>query len=230
MPTDPASINSWFHEELPHMEFGAFEFRGIRRTREDVAATTAVNRTRNRAPFRKEASVDMTTQPAAISDRRDGAAARPIAELLACPPAIGNLLNASAECIEFDAGDVVFHQNDICRGLFVVISGQLLRKAARMDARLTLGAVRAGDLVELAAMLGDVRHTFTLVAQSNGTILRLPKEALQRAFQAYPPIRMKLLEELAREVSRAYAMCSTTRLAGVRRRATGSARSETNAF
>ena len=160
-------------------------------------------------------------QPAAISERHDGAAAHPIAELLACPPAVGNMLNASAECIEFDAGDVIFHQNDICRGLYVVISGQMLRKASRLDTRLTLGTVRAGEVVELAAMLGDVRHTYTLVAQTKGTAMRLPKEALQRAFQLYPPLRMQLLEELAREVSRAYGICCITRQAGMRRRPAG---------
>jgi CRP-like cAMP-binding protein len=164
-----------------------------------------------------------TGQGAVFSDRRDVAAARPIAELLACPPAIGNLLNASAECIEFVAGDVIFHQNDLCQGLYVVVAGQLLRKAARIDARLTLGTVRAGEIVELAAMLGDVRHTYTLAAQTNGTIMRLPKEALHRAFQSYAPLRMQLLEELAREVSRAYALCCATRLAGIRRRSGNSA-------
>jgi hypothetical protein len=109
------------------MEFGSFEFRRIRRTRENAAATSAANQPRSWILFRKEASVDMTTQPAAISERRDGAAAHPIAELLACPPAIGNMLNASAESIEFDSGDVLFHQNDLCQGLYVVISGQLQR-------------------------------------------------------------------------------------------------------
>jgi CRP-like cAMP-binding protein len=99
-------------------------------------------------------------QQAAISERRDPAAPHPIAELLACPPAIGNLLNASAECIEFEAGDVIFHQNDICQGLYVVVAGQLQRKASRLDSRLTLGTVRSGEVVELAAMLGDVRHTY----------------------------------------------------------------------
>ena len=162
-------------------------------------------------------------QAEAFSERRDAAAARPIAELLACPPAIGNLLNASAECIQFVVGDVVFHQNDICQGVYVVIAGQLLRKAARIDSRLTLGAVRAGEIVELAAMLGDVRHTYTLVAQSNGTIMRLPKDSLYRAFQQYAPLRMQLLEELAREVSRAYALCCATRLAGIRRRTASAA-------
>ena len=156
-------------------------------------------------------------QPA-VSERRDPAAAHPIAELLACPPAVANLLNASAECVAFEPGDVIFHQNDMCQGLYVVIAGQLLRKAARLDSRLTLGPVRAGELVELAAMLGDVRHTLTLIAQTQGTVMRLPIEALSRAFQTYAPLRMQLLEELAREVSRAYGMCCATRIAGIRHR------------
>ena len=158
-----------------------------------------------------------------FSERCDAAAARPIAELLACPPAIGNLLNAAAECIPFAVGDVIFHQNDLCQGLYVVIAGQLQRKASRIDARLILGTARAGEVVELAAMLGDARHTYTLTAQSNGTILRLPKDSLLRAFQQYAPLRMQLLEELAREVSRAYALCCATRLAGIRRRNTRAA-------
>lgn len=157
-------------------------------------------------------------QSAAISERRDVAAAHPIAELLACPPSVANMLNASAECIEFEAGDVIFHQNEPCRGLYVLISGFLLRKATRLNARLALGTVRAGEMVELAAMLGDVRHTYTLIAQSKGTAMLLAKEALQRGFQLYAPLRMQLLEELAREVSRAYGICSEAKLAGIRRR------------
>ena len=120
-------------------------------------------------------------------ERRDRLRPHPIAELLACPPAIGNLLNAAAECIEFEAGEVIFHQNDLCRGLYVVISGHLIRKAVRLDVRLTLGTVRPGEIVELAAMLGDVRHTYTLSAQSPGTLMHLPKEAFSRAFESYPP-------------------------------------------
>ena len=156
-------------------------------------------------------------QPA-FNERRDVAAPRPIAELLACPPAVGNLLNASAESLSFEVGDVIFHQNDPCRGLYVVTGGQLLRRASRLDARLTLGTVRAGEIVELAAMLSDARHTYTLTAQSSGTAMRLPVEALHQAFHAYPPLRMRLLEELAREVSRAYAIGCATRMTGMRHR------------
>lgn len=157
-------------------------------------------------------------QPEASSRQTACAARHPLAELLACPPETGNLLNASAQCVEFDAGDTVFRQAADCGGLYVVVSGNLVRKAERRDARLTLGSVRAGDLVELAAVLGDGRHTYTLTAQTPASLLMLPIESLNQAFQAHPPLRMQLLEELAREVSRAYNACRVTRMAGIRRR------------
>jgi CRP-like cAMP-binding protein len=153
----------------------------------------------------------------------DPAAAHPLADLLACPPATGNLLDGSAQCIEFDAGEVVFRQSALCKGLYVVISGQFLRRAERLEARLTLGPARVGDLVELAAALGDGYHTYTLSAQTPGSLLLLPMEALSCAFQSYPPLRMKLLEELAREVSRAYNACCSSRTVSARRRSPGTA-------
>lgn len=204
------------------MEFGSFDSRRTKGIRDDAGIRTAADYTRVWKACRTQAGEEGTMQ-AASAERHDVAAAHPISELLACPPAVGNLLNASAECIEFDAGDVIFHQNEICRGLYVVIAGQLLRKTARLDTRLTLGPVRAGEVVELAAMLSDARHTYTLIAQSEGTVMRLPKEALSRAFQSYAPLRMQLLEELAREVSRAYGICCATRMTGIRRKAPGSA-------
>ena len=152
---------------------------------------------------------------------RGSASARPLAELLACPPEASNLLNASAQQIAFVAGDTIFRQDSLCRGLYVVVSGQLLRKAERMQVRLILGTVRVGELVELAAALGDGRHTFTLLAQTAGSLMLLPIDGLNLTFQMYPPLRMRLLEELAREVSRAYLSCSASRIAGVVRRRGG---------
>jgi CRP-like cAMP-binding protein len=202
------------------MEFVHSQFRGYLRKSDQAMVRTAADRVYELTVHREEARGEGTMQAAGFSERHEPAAAHPIAELLACPPAIGNMLNAATECIEFDSGEILFQQNDVCRGLYVCISGQMVRKAARLDARLNLGIVRAGELVELAAMLGDVRHTYTLVGQTKGTVLRLPKEVLQRAFEMYPRLRMQLLEELAREVSRAYTMCCSTRMAGIRRRPT----------
>ena len=49
-------------------------------------------------------------QPGASLEREDGAAAHPLAELMACPPEVGNLLNVSAQYLEFEAGDTVFRR------------------------------------------------------------------------------------------------------------------------
>jgi len=156
----------------------------------------------------------------ARSRRLEAVQVRPVAELLGCPPAIGLLLNGSAQCINLAAGELVFRQSEICRGLYLVVSGQFLRRTERLATRLTLSTAHAGDLVELAAALGDGHHTYTLAAQSTGSVMMLPIEALNQAFQSYPPLRMQLLEELAREVSRAYCTCCLSRTVSHRRGST----------
>jgi len=42
-------------------------------------------------------------------------------------------------------------------------------------------------------------------------MLLLPMEALSLAIQEYPPLRMRLLEELAREAFRRHEVCCLTR-------------------
>jgi CRP-like cAMP-binding protein len=154
----------------------------------------------------------------ANSGRTSAVQARPLAELLACPPGAGTLLNAVAECIDVDVGEAVFRQWGICRGLYLVVSGQFLRRTERLETRLLLGVARVGDLVELAAALGDGRHTYTLIAQAPGSVLLLPMDALNRAFEAYPRLRMQLLEELAREVSLGYGASCQNRTPILRQR------------
>jgi len=154
--------------------------------------------------------------------RTDPVEARPVAELLACPPETGGLLTAAAQCIDFEAGQTIFRQSSLCAGLYLVVAGQLVRRTERLETRIVLGSARPGDLVELAAALGDRRHTFSLVAQTRGSLLLLPIESLQHAFQTYPPLRMNLLEELAREVSRAYHSSSLSNRLRTRRKSSQS--------
>lgn len=156
-------------------------------------------------------------QREARSRRMDAVRAHPVAELLECPPDIGLLLNGSARCVSFAAGELVFRQSDLCQGLYLVVSGRFLRSTERLQTQLTLAPARAGDLLELAAALGDGHHTCTLAAQTAGSVLMLPMDALNLAFQGYPPLRMRLLEELAREVSRAYYASCLTRALNSRR-------------
>ena len=186
-----------------------------------VAKRTAGD-TRRDTERRRKTKGEVTMQSQARSWRMEAVAPHSLAELMECPPATGDLLNGSTRTIEFEAGRVVFEQSETCRGLYVILSGRFVRKTDRLETRLMLGPVRAGDLVELAAVLGDERHTYTLSAQTPGSVLLLPMEALGRAFQEYPPLRMRLLEEFAREVSRAYNACCQTRTTKARRRSSAS--------
>ncbi len=149
--------------------------------------------------------------------RVDAVEAHSVAELLACPPETGILLTASAQCLNFDTGQAIFRQTSACEGLYLVVSGQLQRRTERLDTRIVLGTARPGDLVELSAALGDLHHTFSLIAQTPGSLLMLPIKTLQEAFQNYPPLRMRLLEELAREVSRGYRFSSQTKVVRARK-------------
>ena len=156
-------------------------------------------------------------------ERLAAAAAHPLAELLECPQEAGSLLSSETRCIEFEPGQVVFRQQETCKGLYVVVSGDFVRKAERFEMRVALGSARPGDLLELAAVLGDALHTYTLSAVGSGSMLRMPIEGLHRAFESYPPLRMRLLEELAREVSRATITCCLTRVVPARRHSQGTA-------
>jgi CRP-like cAMP-binding protein len=156
-------------------------------------------------------------QPEASSRRVDAVGAHPLAELLAYPAFTRSLLDGAAQCLDFDAGETVFRQSTIRLGLYIVLSGQFLRRTQWLERLLTLGTVRAGGMVELAAVLGDGHHTYTLSAEIPGSVLLLPIKALHLAFESYPQLRMRLLEELAREVSRVYETCSSARTARTRR-------------
>jgi CRP-like cAMP-binding protein len=145
------------------------------------------------------------------------ATARPVAELLACPREVSDLLSASARTVPFTRGDFIFHQGDACAGLYVVADGRLLRRSEQGKVRILLGVVRPGELVELAAALGAPLHTYSLVGQGSGLLVLLPLQHLNRAFEACPALRMQLLEELAREVSRAYYATSVARDSMMRR-------------
>ena len=193
------------------MEFGSPQTRiakNVRLHEDNSSVAASTHRSAGACP---NSEAEATIQREPNSRRMDALQAHPVAELLACPPAIGLLLNDAAQCLTFEAGQVVFRQSESCRGLYLVVSGLFQRRAERLETRLILALARAGDLVELAAALGEGHHTCTLAAQTAGSLLMLPTEALAQAFGSYPPLRMQLLEELARAVSRAYNSCSLGR-------------------
>ena len=136
---------------------------------------------------------------------------RPLAELLACPGPIANQLGGSAQRKEYSAGEMIFLQNSESEGLYLLLAGEFYRSADRRDKRVALPPLHTGDLAELAAVLGESGHTYSLMAAVPSACLLFPRPSLMKAFAEYPPLRMRLLEELGREVSRAYRSVSIPR-------------------
>lgn len=151
---------------------------------------------------------DKLTSPMAVS--------QPLNLLLSCPTEIEQRLGAATERRNYLDGEILFEQSKPCDGLYLILAGEFARVTERWETRLTLTSLRAGDLVELAAILGEGKHTSTAIATVPSAALVFPRSALEEAFASYPPLRMHLLEELGREVSRAYTMLSFGR--GVRTR------------
>jgi len=203
------------------MESSTWQIRKTQRVPQRLAGRGSAGTARRETSNRAQTKGDRSMQPEARSLRTAAVQAHPLSELLECPAATGRLLNAAAEYFDVDAGQMVFRQSGLCRGLYVVVSGQFLRRAERLDTRLTLGTARSGDLVELAAVLGDGFHTYTLSAQTAGSLLMLPIEVLNQAFESHPPLRMQLLGELAREVSRGYDASCQNRAPRAKRRSSG---------
>ena len=149
-------------------------------------------------------------------------APRPLTELLACPGPLEQMLGANAERRDYAPGEVVFSQDQECAGLYLLLAGEFSRASQRREKRLNLGILHAGDLVDLASVLGNSRHNYTLTAVSPSATLLFPMNTLQAVFEEYPPLRMHLLEELGREVSRAYGLVYVPRKTRVRHIATAS--------
>lgn len=145
----------------------------------------------------------------------------PLTQLLECPPETSLELGQSARSLQFEEGECVFRQDETCAGLYLLVSGTFARRADRMGMHMLLSTGVPGELVELAAALGDKRHTYTLLAKTPGSALLLPMDALEKVFRQYQPLRMHLLEELAREVSRAYGAVWLLRMSKQRRARVG---------
>lgn len=163
--------------------------------------------------------------PMASLEERQGlhaVAPRPLTELLACPGPLEQMLGANAERRDYGSGDVVFSQNQECAGLYLLLAGEFARSALRREKRLSLGILRAGELIDLASVLGNSRHNYTITAVGPSAALLFPMSSLEAAFEEYPPLRMHLLEELGREVSRAYGTVYVSRKTRVRHIATAS--------
>ena len=85
-------------------------------------------------------------QMTAQQSQQNIVAAHPLTQLLECPPETSLQLGRSVRTLQFEEGDAIFRQDAPCAGLYLLVSGNFLRRVERMGTRLTLAPGSPGDL------------------------------------------------------------------------------------
>lgn len=94
-------------------------------------------------------------------------------------------------------GTVIIHEGEPGRGLFIVLTGELeVSRHGSDGGRQVLGTLRAGEVFGEIALLRGGATSATVVALSQGTVLFLARDHVERMVAAFPELR-RTLEELA---------------------------------
>jgi CRP-like cAMP-binding protein len=98
-------------------------------------------------------------------------------------------------------GDDLFHANDPCEGLYLVIEGQIkLYAQSGPGHEKVIEVFNAREWVVEAMMFGDSSHAVNAAALCETTLLMLPKAVLLQELSASPALAMRMLTEVSRRL------------------------------
>lgn len=100
----------------------------------------------------------------------------------------------------FAAGDVLFRENDPASDAFLLQDGRvrLLKHIRALDRSLIV--LKPGDLFGESALLDSAARNSTAVALTDGVALALDRQTFQSLLVNYPPIAVRVMEQLVRRV------------------------------
>ncbi len=85
-------------------------------------------------------------------------------------------------------GDVLIEQGERGRGLYLVLSGEMRVAAERDGAAVPIARLRGGDVFGEISLLRDAPTTASVVVESVGEVLFLPREEFGAVLEAYPAV------------------------------------------
>ncbi|WP_119418949.1 cyclic nucleotide-binding domain-containing protein [Desertibaculum subflavum] len=95
-------------------------------------------------------------------------------------------------------GDVLVRQGDVGRDMFVVIGGEVeVRRIDRKGASKRVAALGRGDVFGEMAYLSEAPRTADVVALTEGEVLVLNQQTMQRAIQEMPAVAARVLFNLS---------------------------------
>lgn len=99
----------------------------------------------------------------------------------------------------FDEGEVVFDRHSDCRGVYLVVEGEVdVVNYSSQGREIAYAKVRAGEYFgELSAIDGEPRSA-NIVAQTVCRIAEVPRETFNELLQNRPQISFRLIEKMVR--------------------------------
>ena len=115
-------------------------------------------------------------------------------------------LRGVAEYRDIKAGETLFRLDDLLRGVFCVVAGEVrLVRRARNGTEIILQRSRGGFFAE-ASLYGKAYHCDAVAAET-GAVLRFPVQAFRAALGTDVTFRDAWMTHLAREVRQLRAQC-----------------------
>ncbi|HYO67630.1 MAG TPA: Crp/Fnr family transcriptional regulator [Archangium sp.] len=131
-------------------------------------------------------------------------------ELLSQVPLVSSLgsddlerLSASLQPRRYNRGEIIFHQGDVGKDLYIIRKGEVTIRLSSADGReLSLALLRRGDAFGELALLDEAPRSTDAVAREETTLLALSREDFQKFLEERPQVVPALLAELSRLVRR----------------------------
>lgn len=112
------------------------------------------------------------------------------------------LLAFTSERVNFAAGEVVFHQNDIGTAAYIIIRGEADVIVDRPSGPITVAHVKQNDFIGEIAILCDVPRTATVVARTELATLCISKDLFFRLITEFPQMAVAVMRVLAQRLEK----------------------------
>ncbi|MGI9524631.1 MAG: cyclic nucleotide-binding domain-containing protein [Hyphomicrobiaceae bacterium] len=112
------------------------------------------------------------------------------------------LFALSGERMAYDAGDVIFRQNEPSEALYVILDGSVDVILESPAGRLRVAQISEGNMFGETGVLCDKSRTATIEAATPVTVIQIDRHTFNEVARDVPQLSLAIARELARRVER----------------------------